>query len=112
MDEALSVEERATLRAGAIRVLREMKAEQEARLPPRPFPCGHILRTTPAERDQFNRSLDQLRRAGERIYTADYDWLPVIPPRKTGKRQDESVSTDQFVATIKRVLARVDRDAR
>src|SRR4051812_2547504 len=86
MDERLSLEERAVLRAGALRALRAMLAEQEARVPPGMAFGVRLLLTTPAERDHYHRLLDDLLRAGERLYTTDYDWSPVIPPSTCGKR--------------------------
>jgi hypothetical protein len=112
MDASLSAEERAALRAETVAALRRMVAEQRAKLPARTPIHGSWLLTSPQEREQFHRLLDQLRRAGERIYATDYDWSPVIPPSKSGKRPGERIATDRFVATITRVLTRLDRESR
>src|SRR4051794_25869031 len=82
MDAPLSAEESARLRAEALVALRAILAEQAMRLPPTRLFGRDVLLTVPAERDQVNVWLDQLRRSGERIYASDYDHSPVMPPGK------------------------------
>ena len=108
MDASLSAEERACLRAASLQALRAMLAEQERRLPPSRLFGTDVLLTAPTERDQFNAWLDQLRRSGERIYASDYDRSPVMPRGKGRSRRVERVATNRLVATIKRVLVRID----
>jgi hypothetical protein len=108
MDTTLSPEERARLRAETIAALQTILVEQESRLPRSLVFSARVPHTSPQERERVNQLVDQLRRAGERIYASDYDHSPIIPPDKAGRRPDERIATDQLVITIKRLLARID----
>ena len=108
MDETLSTDERSTLRAGAIGALRAMLAAQEARLPLR-----RVSMATSSGRHlpSVIRSIvpwTNFAAPGNGCTSQTTIARPSCRQAPRGKRPGESTSTNHLVATIKRVLRRID----
>ena len=110
MDESLTDEERAALKARAIERLRSQAAELERRHQGHGYKeRGESFMTIPEERISFNEDLRDLQRAGEDIP----DWM-IRPPRTIPMRAAKTAPVEDVIdgtgllAEIKRVLAEVD----
>ena len=110
MDESLTDEERAALKADAIRSLRDQEAELERRHAGHMYKeRGQVMIAAPSERESYNDALLKLQRAGEDIP----DWM-IRPPHTIKWRPMKAAPLEDWIdgsavlADIKRMLAQVD----
>jgi hypothetical protein len=110
MDETLSVEERAALKARAIASLRQQEADLEkSHAIHRYQERGLNMLTSPKQLDWYNRDVRDLQRAGESVPNV-YLRAPHIirqKPNPKGPMMDW-IDGSNLLADIKNVLALVD----
>jgi hypothetical protein len=110
MDESLTAEDRAALKARAIERLRRQAAEFERSEEIHRYrEKGQVQMTSPQQRESLNEALLDLRRAGETIpdYLIQRPYTVKWRAVKTAPKEDW-IDGSAVLADIKRALAIVD----
>jgi hypothetical protein len=105
VDKALTDDERARLRASALRGLHAMK--QQVERSSEGLSREEFL-VSPEESDRYNEYLNELQHAGVDIPHWCYSRPPIIPPTNAPTRHDESGSGSDILAKITEVLALIE----